>query len=140
MKSRPKRRQVGTAGLVLRYRKGTIAHACRRCGQWDSFTRWRPAMRQARAHAAQHHATQTRYAATPVGINAIGRRRTRKPRRRLAAVAAVLLLAVLALGVTVTSLTSRAGQAPAPTTTYAPYQYIPTPAGPPPSSTAGGDR
>jgi hypothetical protein len=137
--SRPKRRQVGTAGLVLRYRDGTIAHTCRRCGQRDSVTRWRPAMREARAHAGEHHATETRYAATPVGINAIGRR-TRKPRQRLATVAAVLLLAVLAFGVTVTSVTSRAGQAPPPTTTPAPYQYLPTPAGPPSSSTAGGDR
>jgi hypothetical protein len=138
--SRPRSRQVGTAGLVLRYRDGTCAHSCRRCGQWDSFTRWRPAMREARAHAGEHHATEIRYAATPVGINAIGRRRTRKPRRRLAAVAAVLLLAVLAFGVTVTSVTSRAGSSSEPTTTPAPYQYVPVPAGPPTSSNAGGDR
>jgi hypothetical protein len=130
--SRPRSRQVGTAGLVLRSRDGTCAHSCRRCGQWDSFTRWRPAMREARAHASEHHATEARYAATPIGINAIGRRRTGKPRRRLATVAAVLLLAVLAFG--------RAGSSPAPTTTQAPYEYIPVPAGPPTSSNAGGDR
>jgi hypothetical protein len=66
-------------------------------------------------------------------------------RRRLAAVAAVLLLAVLAFGVTVSSVAGQAGSTPAPTTTAptpasAPYEYIPTPAGPPASSSAGGDR
>jgi ABC-type transporter Mla subunit MlaD len=62
-------------------------------------------------------------------------------RRRPAAVVAVLLLAVLAFGVTVISVAGQAGSTPAPTTTApAPYEYIPTPAGPPSSSPAGGDR
>jgi hypothetical protein len=134
---RSKSRQVGTAGLVSRRRDGTCTHTCRHCQQWEAFPGWRTALRAARAHAADHHATQTRYLPTPIGINALGATR-RAARRRVAAIVIVVLLAALSL--TVTDMASRAGPAPAPTTTQAPYQSTPLPAGPPASSSAGGDR
>jgi len=135
---RSKSRQVGTAGLVSRHRDGTCTHTCRRCQKWEAFAGWRTALRAARAHAADHHAAQPRYLPTPTGITAIGRRATRRaPRRRVAAMLIVVLLA--ALSFTVADMASRAGSAPAPTT-QAPYEYTPVPAGPPASSSAGGDR
>jgi hypothetical protein len=131
-----KSRQVGTAGLVSRHRDGTCTHTCRRCQKWEAFAGWRTALRTARA--ADHHATQTSYVPTPIGINALGRHTTRRaPRRRVAAMGIVVLLA--ALSFTVADMTSRAGSPPAPTT-QVPYQYTPLPAGPPTPSSAGGDR
>jgi hypothetical protein len=132
-----KSRQVGTAGLVSRHRDGTCTHTCRRCQHWEAFSGWRTALRAARAHAADYHAAQTRYLPTPTGITALGATR-RAPRRRVVAVVIVVLLAALSL--TVADLASRAGSAPAPTTPQAPYQHTPVPAGPPASSSAGGDR
>jgi hypothetical protein len=154
MKHHPKRRQVGTGGLVLRFRNGICTHQCRRCGQWEAFPRWRPALRSARAHATDHAAGATdRYTLTPAGSRLVGRpqpRWRRSLRRRLAAVLAVLVLAVLAFTVTVTAVTSRAAPpapAPAPaigiaatTTTAAgpgPEGYRPTPASPPATDRQG---
>jgi ferric-dicitrate binding protein FerR (iron transport regulator) len=147
MKHHPKRRQIGTAGLVLRFRDGTCTHQCRRCGQWEAFPRWRAALRSARAHAADHAAGATdRYTLTPAGSRLVGRpqpRWRRSPLRRLAAV--LVVLAVLAFTVTVTAVTSRAAP-PAPAigivanTTAAgpgPEGYRPTPAGPPATDRQG---
>jgi hypothetical protein len=66
-------------------------------------------------------------------------RTTSRP-RRLGAAFAVLLLAVVAFAVTVISVADWAGSTPTTTTAPAPHEYIPTPAGPPSSSSAGGDR
>ncbi len=149
-----KRRQVGTAGLVIRYRNGTCAHECRACGYWETFARWRPALRSARAHAADHAAGDIRrYMATSQGSRALGPRRPRW-RRRLAGAVAVLVLAAIAFSVTVAAVTSRAAPAPTPsigivttiTTAAAPNSpaadpattgYSPTLAGPPATDAQG---
>jgi ferric-dicitrate binding protein FerR (iron transport regulator) len=135
-----KSRQVGTAGLVSRHRDGTCTHTCGRCQQWEAFAGWRTALRAARAHAADHHATQTRYLPTPTGINALGHHATRRAPRRRGAAAMVIVLLLAALSFTVADMTSRAGSAPAPTTTQVPYEYTPVPAGPPANPSVGGDR
>jgi hypothetical protein len=154
MRTRPKRRQVGTAGLVLRFRDGTCTHTCRRCGQWQAFPRWRAALNSARTHAGEHHAADAHYNLTANGVNAVERPRTtrrRRPLRRLAAVLAVLVLAVVAFTATVAAVTSRAAPwSPAPTigivtttTAAAPGPtagvegYRPTPAGPPATDRQG---
>jgi hypothetical protein len=145
--SRPKSRQVGTAGLVLRHRDGTCTHACRRCGQFDTAPGWRAALRAARAHAAAHAAADARYVDTPWGVPAHELPPTRprkRPLRRLAAAVVVLALAALAFSLTVANVSGHAAPAPAPaapsiailpTTTLpagpAPEGYVPTPAGPP---------
>jgi hypothetical protein len=81
VRTRPKRRQVGTAGLVYRYRNGTCVHECRACATWETFAGWRPAVHAARAHAIDHAAGRAhsrgafamdRYALAPKGIRAIG--------------------------------------------------------------------
>jgi hypothetical protein len=145
--SRPKSRQVGTAGLVLRHRDGTCTHACRRCGQFDPAPGWRAALRTARAHAATHAAADARYLGTPWGVPAHELPPTR-PRgrrlRRLAAAVVVLALAALAFSLTVANVTGHAASTPAPAapsiailpTTTLPATsgtggYVPTPAGPP---------
>jgi hypothetical protein len=138
----PKSQRFGPV-VASRHRDGTCTAACNRrgCRAYAQPRGWRRTRRLAREHAAAHAATDARYVDTPWGVPAHELpRASRKPRRRLAAVAAVLLLAVLAFGVTVVSVASRAGSASPPTTTPAPYEYIPTPAGPPSSSSAGGDR
>jgi hypothetical protein len=68
--SRPKSRQVATAGLVLRHPDGTCTRACRRCGQFEQARGWHAGLRSARAHAAEHHAEDARYLDTPWGIPA----------------------------------------------------------------------
>jgi hypothetical protein len=75
---RIKRRQIGTAGLVYRHRDGTVIQGCRACSKWTEHTRWRPAIRAARGHAAWHAANPParrpvgRYVPTANGIRAIG--------------------------------------------------------------------
>jgi hypothetical protein len=156
--SRPKSRQVGTAGLVLRHRDGTCTHACRRCGQFDTTPGWRAGLRAARAHAAGHAAADARYVDTPWRIPAheLPPTQRRRPLRRLAAAVAVLALAGLAFSLTVANVTSHAAPAPPapsiailpptttlPTTTLppadgpAPEGYLPTPAGPPATDANG---
>jgi hypothetical protein len=138
----PKSQRFGPV-VATRHRDGTCTVACNRrgCRAYATARGWRRTVRLAREHAAAHAHTDTRYVDTPWGVPAHELPRATKPRRRLAAIAAVLLLAVLAFGVTVVSVAGRAGSAPAPTTTTAaPGEYIPVPAGPPSSSPAGGDR
>jgi hypothetical protein len=157
----PKSQRFGPV-VARRHRDGTCTAACNRrgCRAYAEPHGWRRTVRLAREHAAAHAHTDARYVDTPWGVPAHELPRATKPRRRLAAVAAVLLLAVLAFGVTVVSVAGRAGSAPAPvtvvsvagragsapapttttTTTPAPGEYIPVPAGPPSSSPAGGDR
>ncbi len=144
MTSRPKRRQVGTAGLLVRFRDGTCEHTCRRCGQWDTFPGWRAALRAARGHAGDHHAADVRYNLAVNGVNALERPRTtrrRSPLRRLAAALVVLLLAAVAF-FGVAGLTGRAAPAPPVTTAPAPQRparggYVPHPAGPPATDQGG---
>jgi hypothetical protein len=136
--SHPKTRQVGTAGLVTRYRNGIVMRTCRRCHQADVPPSWRAALRQARAHA--HQATDARDVGTPWGIPAheLPHPATRPPHplRRLAIAVLVLVLAALLLPALLGPLTSHAAPAPpAPT-----YDYVPTPAGPPASTEGGGGR
>jgi hypothetical protein len=152
----PKSRQVGTAGLVLRYRDGKCARTCRRCGEWDAAPGWRAGLRAARQHAAAHDAADARYVGTPWGTPAgeLPPTRRRRPLRRLTtAVVVILALAALAFSLTVANVTGHAAPAPAPpsiailpttttTTTAAaagpgPEGYVPTPAGPP-ATDAGG--
>ena len=155
--SYPKSRQVGTAGLVLRHRDNTCTHTCRRCGQWDASPGWRAALRAARAHAAEHHATDARYVGTPWGIPTHELPRTsrhRRPLRRLAVAVVVLALAALAFTLTLANVTGHAAPRPAPaapavailpTTTLpgvaaagaGPEDYVPTPAGPPATDQGG---
>jgi hypothetical protein len=167
--SRPKTRQVGTAGLVTRYRNGTVMRTCRRCHQAEAPPSWRSALRAARAHARDHQATDARDVGTPWGIPAHELPPTRPaarqahPLRRLAIAVVVLVLTALLLPALLGPLTSHAAPAPAPaapsiavvpttikpapTTKPAPHRppttegYVPTPAGPPASSSdAGGGR
>ncbi len=138
--SRPKTRQVGTAGLVTRYRNGICLRTCRRCHQADTPPSWRAALRAARAHVRDHQATDARDVGTPWGIPAheLPRPAARRahPLRRLAIAVVVLALTALLLPALLGPLTSHAAPAPpAPT-----YDYVPTPAGPPASSDAGGGR
>jgi hypothetical protein len=143
----PKSQRFGPV-VATRYRDGTSAAACHRpgCRAYAQPGGWRRTVRLAREHAAAHAAIDARYVNTPWGTPAHELPPARKPRRRLAAVAAVLLLVVLAFGVTVISVAGRAGSTPTPTTTTtttttpAPSEYFPVPAGPPSSSTAGGDH
>jgi hypothetical protein len=110
--SRSKSRQVGTAGLVLRYRDGTCSRACRRCGQWASARSWRAGLREARAHAADHDAEEARYVGTPWGIPAheLPRRRARRSSRFAALLLVALLLLVSSAGtyLAVEAFTTRA--------------------------------
>ncbi len=150
--SRPKSRQVGTAGLVLRYRDGKCARTCRRCGEWDTAPGWRAALRAAREHAADHAATDARYVGTPWGVpthKLPPTSRRRRPLRRLAAFLVVLALAALAFTLTLANVTGHAAPRPAPaapsiailpTATAAavgPEGYVPTPAGPPATDQSG---
>jgi hypothetical protein len=140
---RPTSRQVGT-GLVTRGRTGDVRRGCRRCGQWSTAASWREGVREARAHAASHQRVDARYLGAPHtdrrNLPQLELRTRRGWRRRLAAACGVLVLAVLASAITMASIAPRAGSAPPPTTTPAPYEYVPTPAGPPSSLPAGGDR
>jgi hypothetical protein len=153
---RPKRQQVGAAGLVIRYRNGTCAHSCRRCQHWREWPRWRAAVRFARKHDAAHHANAVRYNRTTTDhrhLEASQARRAATRRLHLGRLAVVVLVLVM-LAFTVTAVTTHAAPAhPAPS-----YDYVPTPAGPPatdaggtwipsptsppapPSSSAGGGR
>jgi hypothetical protein len=144
--SHPKTRQVGTAGLVTRYRNGIVMHTCRRCHQADAPPSWRAALRQARAHARGHQATDARDVGTPWGIPAheLPRPAARRahPLRRLAIAVLVLALTALLLPALLGPLTSHAAPPPvAPSTsiasTTAAEGYVPTPAGPP-ATDAGG--
>src|SRR6266568_486650 len=97
---RPKRQQVGAAGLVVRYRNGTCAHSCRRCQHWREWPRWRAAIRFARKHDAAHHANAVRYNRTTTDHRHLAASRARRAASRclhLGRLAAVLVvLAVLA--------------------------------------------
>jgi hypothetical protein len=155
--SRPKSRQVGTAGLVLRHRDGTCTRTCRRCGQFDTAPGWRAGLRAARTHAASHAAADARYVDTPWGVptHDLPPARRQRPLRRAAAVVMVLALAMLAFGLTVANVTGHAAPAapsiavvpttikPAPTTKPMPHRppttegYVPTPAGPPATDSGG---
>ncbi len=144
--SRQKTRQVGTAGLVTRYSSGIVMRTCRRCHQADTPPSWRAALRDARAHATRHDATDTHDANTPWGIPAhdLPRPGRRSPLRRLANVVLVLALAALLLGLVVANATSHAAPAPgaasaAVVSTIAPAAegYVPTPAGPPATDSGG---
>ncbi len=128
--SRPKSRQVGTAGLVLRHRDGTCTRTCRRCGQFDRAPGWRAGLRAARAHAAEHAAADARYVDTPWGVptHELLPARRRRPLRRAAAVTMVLVLAVIAFVLSIPALlgpwTSHAAPAPSiavVTTTTMPF-------------------
>jgi hypothetical protein len=141
-----KSRRFG-AVVATRYRDGTCTATCNRsnCRAYAEPRGWRRTVRLAREHAATHAHTDAYDVDTPWGVPAYELpRAARTPRRRVAAIAVVLLLAVLAFGATVISVAGQAGSKPVPTTstttTPAPYEYIPTPAGVPSSSNAGGDR
>ena len=140
---RPTSRQVGTAGLVIRYRDRTSAFTCRRCQAWTDGLRWRAALRLARSHACDHAGgyPTDRYALTPTGSTHLGRT-PRRPLRRLAIVVVVLVVAALAFMFTVAGLASRASSAPAtstttPTAAAAAGGYVPTVAGPPATDPCG---
>ncbi len=140
----PKSKRFG-AVVATRYRDGTCAATCNRatCRAYAEPRGWRRTRRLAREHAAAHAATDAHYTDTPWGVPAHELpRASRPPRRRLTVVAAVLVLIVLAFGVTVISVAGQAGSTPTPTTTItpAPGEYIPVPAGPPSTSSAGGGR
>jgi hypothetical protein len=113
--SRPKSRQVGTAGLVLRFRDGTCSRGCRRCGEWASTRTWRAGFREARAHATFHDTVDARYVGAPWGIPEHEMPPTSRPRplRRLAAAMVILALAVLAFGLTVANVSGHAASVPA---------------------------
>src|SRR6266511_3740563 len=113
---RPKRQQVGAAGLVVRYRNGTCAHSCRRCQHWQEWPRWRPAVRFARKHDTAHYANAVRY------------NRTSTDHRHLTASRARRATAPTAPSIVVVPTT-----APGP----APEGYVPTPAGPPATDANG---
>ena len=145
--SRPTSRQVGTAGLVIRYRDRTSAFTCRRCQAWTDGLRWRAALRLARSHACDHAGgyPTDRYALTPTGSTHLGRP-PRRPLRRLAIVVVVLVVAALAFMFTVAGLASRASSAPATATTTpttptaaaaAVAGYVPAVAGPPATDPCG---
>jgi hypothetical protein len=142
--SRQRTRQVGTAGLVTRYRNGICLRTCRRCHQADTPPSWRAALREARAHARDHQATDARDVDTPGGIPAhelprpAARPAARRahPLRRLAIAVVVLALTALLLPALLGPLTSHAAPAPPAAT----YDHVPTPAGPPASTDAGGGR
>jgi hypothetical protein len=148
--SHPKTRQVGTAGLVTRYRNGICISSCRRCHQADTPPSWRAALRDARAHARHHQTSDARDVGTPWGIPAheLPRPAARPaarpahPLRRLAIAVVILALTALLLPALLGPLTSHA--APAPTTTIssttspaAPEGYVPTLAGPPATDSGG---
>jgi hypothetical protein len=159
--SRSKSRDLG-AGVLTRYRNGACTFTCRHDGcraYWEPRS-WRAGLRQARAHAADHDATEARYAGTPWGIPSgelLPRTtRRRRPLRRLAAAGVVLVLAAVAFVATVVGVASRAAPAPTPsigivtttttTTTTAPSSraagpattgYRPTAAGPPATNAQG---
>jgi hypothetical protein len=153
--SRPKSRQVGTAGLVTRYRNGMCTHTCRRCHHYGEITGWRAAMRAARSHDAAHRANAVRYNRLSREDRYLAERRDasrRRPLRRLAAAVVVLALAALAFSLTVANVTGHATPAPAPAapsiailptttlpTTAGPGSegYVPTPAGPPATNQNG---
>jgi hypothetical protein len=136
--SRQRTRQVGTAGLVTRYRNGICLRTCRRCHQADTPPSWRAALREARAHARAHQATDARDVDTPWGIPAQEMPPARGAHllRRLAIAVVVLVLTALLLPALLGPLTSHAAPAPSAPT----YDYVPTPAGPPASADAGGGR
>jgi hypothetical protein len=142
--SRPKSRQVGTAGLLLRHPDRTCSRGCRRCGEWASAPGWRAGLREARQHAASHAAADARYIDTPWGIPAHEFPATRATRRRwlgrLAAAVVVLALAALAFSLTVANVTSHA--APLRPPAAASIVTLPHPGASPATagSTVGGDR
>lgn len=144
---RVKRRQIGSAALLVRFRNGICAFTCYQCRGYSERYGWRRALREARGHSCP-----TRYDLTPTGLDAIGRRQPARRSRRLAAAAIVaVLLATLAFAFVAT--VGRASSAPATptTTTTAGAAYTPSPAGPPvtdangqwisePDPSAGGGR
>src|SRR6266511_1799982 len=137
---RPKRQQIGAAGLVVRYRNGTCAHSCRRCQHWREWPRWRTAVRFARKHDAAHYANAVRYNRTNTDhrhLDASRARRAATRRLHLGRLAVVaLVLAVLAFGVS--AVTTHAAPAPtAPSIVVVPTT-APGPARPPPTRTAPG--
>jgi hypothetical protein len=153
--SRPKSRQVGTAGLLLRHPDGSCSRGCRRCGEWASAPGWRAGLREARQHAASHAAADARYIDTPWGIPAHEFPATRATRRRrwldrLAAAVVVLALAALAFSLTVANVSGITGHAgplgrpPASTTSLPHHPDASTATAAPAASTLawtmGGDR
>jgi len=104
--SRPKSRQVGTAGLVMRHPDGTCSCICRRCDQFEITPGWSAGLRAARTHAADHDAADARYVGAPWGVPAheLPLSRRRRPLPRLAAAMVVLALAVLAFSLTVANV------------------------------------
>ncbi len=141
--SHPKSRHIG-AGVLIRYRDGICTFTCHHsgCRAYTEPRGWRAGQRQARSHAAAHNAADTHDAGTPWGIPAheLPPTRRRRPWRRLAAALVVLALAALTFTLTVAGVTSHAAPAPEPSTTQAPYEYIPVPAGPPSNTSTGGER
>jgi anti-sigma factor RsiW len=107
MKRKPKRRTVGTAGLITRYRDGTITQQCRACPIYREHRTWKHALAAASTHAASHahdrSADRRRLERsdafpTPAAMAALAEPRRRRPswRRRMLAVALILALAVFA--------------------------------------------
>ncbi len=141
--SRSKSRRVG-AGTLIRYRDGTCTFTCHHshCHAYTQPRDWRAGLHMARQHAATHDADEARYVGTPWGTPAheMPAARQAKPLRRLAIAVVVLVLTALALPALLGPLTGHAAPVPTPTTTQAPYQSIPVPAGPPASSSPGGGR
>jgi hypothetical protein len=138
--ARQKTRQVGTAGLVTRYRNGIVMRTCRRCHQADTPPSWRAALREVRAHARDHQATDARDVGTPWGIPSHELPPTRHARslRRLAIAVVVLVLTALALPALLGPLTGHA--APVVSTSVpglTPQGYVPIPPGPPATDASG---
>ncbi len=143
--SRPKTRQVGAAGLVTRYRDGTITHTCQHCQHRQQWPRWGPAVRFARRHDDAHHANAIRYHRGPSEDHELAARGSNG--NPLLGRLAVALLALLLLALAASAVASHAAPAPpAPsiaivsTTGPAPAEpegYVPTPAGLPATNTAG---
>jgi hypothetical protein len=145
--SRPKTLQVGVAGLVSRYRDGTITHTCQHCHCWQEWPRWGPAIRFARQHDAAHQATALHYNRGPREDRELAQRPTGPP---LLGRLAIIALALLLFALTATAVASHATPAPTPapvpsiavvpTTAPAaptPEGYVPTQAGPPATNADG---
>lgn len=138
--SSPKSRRVG-AVVATRYRDGTCMFACYRrgCGTTEWARNFRAVVRDARSHAASHHASTARYALTSSGSASVARvgGRRRSPLRRLTTLLMVLVLAGLVFALSVMAVTGSATpRSPSTTTTPAflvTDGYTPIPAGPPDS-------
>jgi hypothetical protein len=107
MTRKPKRRTVGTAGLITRYRDGTITQQCRACPIYREHRTWKHALDAASTHAASHahdrSADRRRLERsdafpTPAAMAALAepQRRRSSWRRHMLAVALILALALFA--------------------------------------------